>query len=271
MPTAFYWPEKGQQQQQERQQKREQRQLRLFRSVVVVLVVVVRGSTYFLLIEKLIKGDKNYTCHRFSRCRRSPATAAAQQWQQWTRPSKTRFNYTHTHTHSLSLFLCVCCSPHTCPLRRCKCAHNLLARTYRNRYYIFNRFGLFINFAYRVFRRIYNKLPPRLCLSLSLSPSFVQLNVAREGESAHQRVGGIECKCERDSARAQQGKLIKSSCINHGTYLVSLSHPLSLCLSLCCAPLLAYILSLLAAVGVAASVDVDVSLNLCACVILMAN
>lgn len=218
MPTAFYWPEKGQQ-----QQKREQRQLRLFHWFVV-LVVVVRGSTYFLLIEKLIKGDKNYTCHRFSRWRRSPATAAAQQWQQWTRPAKTRFNYTHTHTCilSLSLFVSVC-SPHTCLLRRCKCAHNLLTRTYRNRYYIFNRFGLFINFAYRVFRRIYNKLPPRLSLSLSLSPSFVQSNVAREGESAHQRVGGIECKCERDSARAQQGKLIKSSCINHGTYLVSLS------------------------------------------------
>lgn len=114
MPTAFYWPEKGQQQQQERQQKREQRQLRLFRSVVVVLVVVVRGSTYFLLIEKLIKGDKNYTCHRFSRCRRSPATAAAQQWQQWTRPAKTRFNYTHTHTPALSLCLC-CVSPTPAP------------------------------------------------------------------------------------------------------------------------------------------------------------
>lgn len=37
-----------------------------------------------------------------------------------------------------------------------------------------------------------------------------------------ERVGGVY-KCERDSRRAQHGKLIKSSCINHGTFLHNLS------------------------------------------------
>lgn len=217
MPTAFYWPEKGQQ-----QQKREQPQLRLFRSVVVV-----RGSTYFLLIEKLIKGDKNYTCHRFSRCRRSPATAAAQQWQQWTRPEKTRFNYTHTHLHSLSLSLCLCV-----PLTPASCGavnvRIICSQEHIEIDIIYSTDLAFLSISRTGYLGAFTTSCRRVYPSLSLSPSFVQSNVAREGESAHQRVGGIECKCERDSARAQQGKLIKSSCINHGTYLVSLSLSLSL-------------------------------------------
>jgi len=45
----------------------------------------------FLLIEKLIKGDKNYTCHRFSRCRRSTAT---------TTTTAKHVSITRTHTHT---------------------------------------------------------------------------------------------------------------------------------------------------------------------------
>lgn len=46
-------------------------------------------ATFFLLIEKLIKGDKNYTCHRFSRCRRSTPTTTAK-----------HVSITRTHTHT---------------------------------------------------------------------------------------------------------------------------------------------------------------------------
>jgi len=52
----------------------------------------------FLLIEKLIKGDKNYTCHRFSRCRRSTATTT-------TTAKHVSITRTHTHTHAHLLII----------------------------------------------------------------------------------------------------------------------------------------------------------------------
>jgi len=55
----------------------------------------------FLLIEKLIKGDKNYTCHRFSRCRRSTATTT-------TTAKHVSITRTHTHTHTCLLYTCTC-------------------------------------------------------------------------------------------------------------------------------------------------------------------
>jgi len=56
----------------------------------------------FLLIEKLIKGDKNYTCHRFSRCRRSTATTTT------TTAKHVSITRTHTHTHTCLLYTCTC-------------------------------------------------------------------------------------------------------------------------------------------------------------------
>jgi len=89
MPTAFYWPATS--------RTTTTTTTTTTAATLPLNNIVVVAVTFFLLIEKLIKGDKNYTCHRFSRCRRSPATAAETTTtttaiMDMAEKTKTRFN-----------------------------------------------------------------------------------------------------------------------------------------------------------------------------------